>query len=192
MFYAQLDALKKDKEEAELHSQELEQQREYELEQQREEVFEYERKLAEDKEKARIATAAARSVSRARSSSARPRSRAESRGGDPAAATLKPKKTAITKDTKKTTPNIVARKATGKGKHGSSLINSTSAMLGRLQEHIAKPVGYSNLLRTVIMLVMIAWMSSNKRIRDRVRRLLVIAWIKMTRTIGMGMKVTYV
>lgn len=191
MFYAYLDALKKDQEEAELHSQELEQQREYELEQQREEVLEYERKVAEEKEKARIASTAARSASRARSSSARPRSRAASRGGD-AAAVLKPKKNPLAKDSKKAAPNVVARKATGKGKHTSSLINSTSAMLSRLQEHLAKPAGYSNLLRTVIMLVMIAWMSSNKRIRERVRRLLVLCWIKMTRTIGMGMKVTYV
>ena len=191
MFYAQLDALKKDQEETELHSRELEQQREYELEQQREEVLEYERKLAEKKEKARIASASVRSVSRARSSSARPRSRAASRGGDPAAST-KPKKNAAAKEAKKTAPTTAVRQTTGKGKHSSALINSTSAMLSRLQQHMANPAGYSSMLRTVIMLVMVAWMSSNKRIRDRVRKILLLCWMKMTKTIGMGMKVTYV
>lgn len=52
--------------------------------------------------------------------------------------------------------------------------------------------GRFTLLRTVIMLAMVVWMTSKRRVRERVRRLLLLAWIKTTRTVGMGMKVTYI
>lgn len=74
----------------------------------------------------------------------------------------------------------------------SSLITSTTALLSRMQQYMTRSSGPFSMLQTIIMLMVIAWMTNNKRMRDKVRRWLVLCWIKIARTVGMGMKVTYV
>lgn len=73
-----------------------------------------------------------------------------------------------------------------------NLFATTTALLNRLQAQMNTAQGRFTLLRTVIMLAMVVWMTSKRRVRERVRRLLLLAWIKTTRTVGMGMKVTYI
>ena len=48
------------------------------------------------------------------------------------------------------------------------------------------------LLRTVLMLFAVVYATSKKKVRERIRRLLMVAWLKTSRTVGMGMKVTYI
>jgi len=79
-----------------------------------------------------------------------------------------------------------------KNKSTASLFSTTTALLSRLQSQMYTAHGRFTLLRTVIMLAMVVWMTSKRRVRERVRRLLILAWVKTTRTVGMGMKVTYI
>lgn len=99
------------------------------------------------------------------------------------------------------TPTNAAEKASvthsrggvAKGKADSaSLFRTTTALLNRLQAQMGTASGRFAMLRAVIMVAVVVWMTSKRRVRERVRRLLLLAWIKTTRTVGMGMKVTYI
>lgn len=96
-----------------------------------------------------------------------------------------------TKEAKKAIPTVVPR-ATGKTKPNTSLITSTTALLSRVQAHMAANSGPFSMLQTIVMLAVIAWMTNNKKMRDKIRKFLILCWIKLARTVGMGMKVTYV
>lgn len=85
------------------------------------------------------------------------------------------------------------RGGVAKGKaDNASLFKTTTALLNRLQAQMGTAGGRFAMLRAVIMVAVVVWMTSKKRVRERVRRLLMLAWIKTTRTVGMGMKVTYI
>ena len=183
-----LDSLKKDMEEAELHSQELERQRDEELE--------WERLKAEEEAK-KSRQSPTRSRSTRRDGSVRPRApsarapsvRAPSVQRGEVSPKAKSKRVSVPKDR---TAAVTAKKVARRPKEQSSLMNNTTALLGRLQAHLATPSGPLALLRAFLMIAMVAWMSSNKKVRERVRKLLILCWMKLARTVGMGMKVTYV
>jgi len=42
------------------------------------------------------------------------------------------------------------------------------------------------------MLCAVVYATSKKKVRERIKRLLMVAWLKTSRTVGMGMKVTYI
>ncbi|KAI5779684.1 hypothetical protein EDC01DRAFT_621019 [Geopyxis carbonaria] len=181
-FYTTLEALQKDREETELQSRELEKQRDEELE--------WERQQEENKKRSRSSPPdTGRRSSRVRGSSVRPASRAGPLVEESPAIAKSRRPSTVTKEKRGTI--VPQRKAKTTGAN-STLITSTTAILSRIHAHMATPSGPFSMLRTVLMLAMVAWMTSNKKVRERVRRLLIISWIKMTRTVGMGMKVTYV
>lgn len=202
VFYSTLDQLKKDMEAAELHSQELALQREAELA--------YEAALALEDSPPPSAARSTRSLSRRRDPSAAGRARAPSarpasarapsavrgetspkRGG--ATAERKTKRQASVSQNKDTA--AVTRKATtvkaGQPRGQSSMIRGLSGMLQKLQQGIVGN-GPMALLRALLMIAMVAWMGSNKKVRERIKKVIMICWVKVARTVGMGMKVTYV
>ncbi|TGZ80921.1 hypothetical protein EX30DRAFT_371938 [Ascodesmis nigricans] len=190
--YNALDALKKDMEEAELHSQELERQRDAELEWER-------RQAEEEAKKARQSPTRSRSRPTRRDGSVKPRApsvrapsvRASSvhRAAGELSPKGKSKRMSMSKDQNSA---VTAKKVARKPKEQSSLMNNSTALLGRLQNYIKTPSGPLALLRAFLMIAMVAWMSSNKKVRERVRKLLILCWMKLARTVGMGMKVTYI
>lgn len=186
-FYTTLESLQKDREEVELQSRELEKQRDEELELERRKEQE-----ARKSKSSRAPSASSRTASRRRGSSVKPGERtAGSKEDGPADGALVKKRTATGKEAKKTTP-AVAPRAAGRTKGHSSLITSTTALLSRMQAYMATNSGPLSMIQTIVMLMVIAWMTNNKRMRDRIKRFLALWWIKLARTVGMGMKVTYV
>lgn len=185
LFQATLDQLQKDSEEAERYSQELAARREAQWEHDRQQ------ELADE---AMSVHSPAPSIAGSRAGSVATTTRRTS------TTTVRPprregkRKTAsvngATKEGKVTANN---GKVTATTKADSkNLFATTTALLNRLQAQMNTAQGRFTLLRTVIMLAMVVWMTSKRRVRERVRRLLLLAWIKTTRTVGMGMKVTYI
>lgn len=74
----------------------------------------------------------------------------------------------------------------------SSLFGHTQALFTKMQKAMFSAQGNSLLLRTVIMLCAVVYATSKKKVRERIKRLLMVAWLKTSRTVGMGMKVTYI
>jgi hypothetical protein len=167
--------------EKELQTRELAKQRDEELESERMKEQEARRP------KSRAPSTSSR-TSRRRGSSVKPAERVPISKEETAAEALVKKRLAQAKEAKKP---LVPR-ATGQTTDNISFISSTTTLLARMQAHMTASAGPFSMLQTIMMLVVIAWMTNNKKMRDRIRRILVICWIKMTRTIGMGMKVTYV
>ncbi|KAI5821014.1 hypothetical protein BZA77DRAFT_257233 [Pyronema omphalodes] len=181
-FYTTLDRLQKDQQAMELQSRELERQREEELE--------IERIKAQETRKAkgsRAPSTSSRAASRRRGSSVKPTERSSPAPG--LTADVKRPATASASAVKEIKKQVQAPR-TQKGH--SSLITTTTALLSRMQQYMTRSSGPFSMLQTIIMLMVIAWMTNNKRMRDKVRRWLVLCWIKIARTVGMGMKVTYV
>jgi hypothetical protein len=161
-----------------------------ELERQREEELEIERIKAQETRKAkgsRAPSTSSRAASRRRGSSVKPTERSST----PAitADVKRPATTASASAVKEIKKQVQAPR---RQKGHSSLITSTTALLSRMQQYMTRSSGPFSMLQTIIMLMVIAWMTNNKRMRDKVRRWLVLCWIKIARTVGMGMKVTYV
>jgi hypothetical protein len=183
--YTTLESLQKDMEEMELQSHELERQREEELE--------LERKKEQEQRKAKTSRAPSTSsrTSRRRGSSVKPVEKGAV-SDESATETMVKKRLAIAKENAKRTTAGVVPRATGRIGGNSSLITSTTAILSRLQGHLTAPSGPFSMLQTIIMLAVIAWMTNNKKMREKIRRFLLMCWIKMIRTIGMGTKVTYI
>jgi ABC-type dipeptide/oligopeptide/nickel transport system permease subunit len=95
----------------------------------------------------------------------------------------------------KKTTNEATRKASSKEDTASStspMIAAASALVGKLQSHMAGPNGTANIFRTFLMVAMVAWVTTDRRVREKVRNFLIMCWIKLSRTVGMGMKVTYI
>ncbi|KAL7273653.1 hypothetical protein RUND412_003465 [Rhizina undulata] len=184
-FLSALDALRKEKEEAEEHSRQLQRQREEELE--------FERRQQEEAQKRDVSPAASSSSSRRQPSvDGRSRkSKASSVKGDAISEARANTKKPSSMKNKDKTNGVVSRNSAGRSKN-PSLFRSTTALFSRLQSQMYTAHGRFLLLRTVFMLAMVVWVTSKKRIREKIRKMLLIAWIKMTRTVGMGMKVTYI
>lgn len=201
-FYSTLDQLKKDMEAAELHSQELALQREAELA--------YEAALALEDSPPPSTARSNRSVSRRREPSTTGRTRAPSvrpgtaRASSTVRGEISPKRGAATAERKtKRQASVsqhkdaaaVTRKATtvktGQPRGQSSMIRGLSGMLQKLHQGVVGN-GPLALLRALLMIAMVAWMGSNKKVRERIRKVIMICWVKVARTVGMGMKVTYV
>lgn len=194
IFQTTLDQLQKDSEDAERYTAELEKQRE--------EEWAYERALAEE-DRSRIPSSPP-SVSGGRSSSKKPNGRIAK---GPRTSSVRGNTSPHTK-IRKESPATATATATGavekasvtygrggvaKGKaDNASLFKTTTALLNRLQAQMGTAGGRFAMLRAVIMVAVVVWMTSKRRVRERVRRLLMLAWIKTTRTVGMGMKVTYI
>lgn len=194
IFQTTLDQLQKDSEDAERYTAELEKQREQE--------WAHERALAEE-DRSRIPSAPPSVSGGGRSSSKMPNGRiakgpkASSVRGNtsPNTKVLKETPVAATPTTKAAEKASVThgRGGVAKGKADSaSLFRTTTALLNRLQAQMGTASGRFAMLRAVIMVAVVVWMTSKRRVRERVRRLLLLAWIKTTRTVGMGMKVTYI
>ena len=164
-----------------------------ELEKQRDEELEVERRKEHENRKAKTSRAPSASsrTSRRRGSSVKPTERIVVTKEDTATEAAVKKRLATTKEPKKVTASVVPR-ATGRVKGSSSLISSTSALFSKMHAYMAANNAPSSILQTIVMLAVIAWMTNNKRMRDRIRKFLLLCWIKIARTIGMGMKVTYV
>lgn len=184
MFQATLDQFQKDSEDAERYTAELERQRE--------EEWAWERKRDED-ERSRVASSSPPSVS-GRSTSRKP-AVTNGRAVKPKGGSVRGRGSPETKQRKVTAVEKVtgSRGGIAKAKTDSStLFTTTTALLNRLQAQVGSANGRFALLRTVLMVAVVVWMTSKRRVRERVRRLLMLAWIKTTRTVGMGMKVTYI
>ncbi|CAZ82970.1 unnamed protein product [Tuber melanosporum] len=183
-FQATLDALQKDKEETERYSQELEARKEAEWE--KEEQAERERQKRE-----LSPSISTRPTPRRQSVQGRAkRSKAGSVRGDSPTEEKMMRKQARTRS--EDTRGAISARGGSTNKNTTSLFSTTTALLNRLQSQVHTARGRFMLLRTVIMLAMVVWMTSKRRVREKVRRLLMLAWIKTTRTVGMGMKVTYI
>ncbi|KAF8241906.1 hypothetical protein K440DRAFT_591510, partial [Wilcoxina mikolae CBS 423.85] len=186
-FYRNLELQEKDMLQVQLHSQKLEKQREEDLE--------FERSNAPEIREAKssyVPSVSSRTPSRRRGSSVKPSDRLTTTQENASAneATVK-KRLSATKETKKTTATVVSQSTeTKNGK--SSLVTSTTAMLSRMQKYMATHGTPFSMLHTIVMLMVIAWMTNNKRMRERVRGFLTLCWIKIGRTVGMGMKITYI
>lgn len=205
IFQTTLDQLQKDSEDVKIRAAELESRRVEEWEQ--------ERVLAEE-DRSRIPSSPPSVSGGGRSSSKMPNGRiakdpkASSVRGNtspntkirketPAVATST---TSTTTTTTTTTTNAIekasvahGRGRVAKGKSDSAnLFRTTTALLNRLQAQMGTASGRFAMLRAVIMVAVVVWMTSKRKVRERVRRLLMLAWIKTTRTVGMGMKVTYI
>lgn len=181
-FHTTLDALQKDSEEAERYNREMEKRKEDEWQKERARI---------EQERAKRETSpsvSSRSQKRKESVNGRVRrSKAGSvRGDTPTDEKVKKKQGWSS------TESSVSAANSAKNKNKASLFATTTALLNRLQSQMYTAHGRFTLLRTVIMLAMVVWMTSKRRVREKVRRLLMLAWIKMTRTVGMGMKVTYI
>lgn len=74
----------------------------------------------------------------------------------------------------------------------SSLFGHTQALFNKMQKAMFSGQGNSLLLRTVLMLCAVVYATSKKKVRERIKKLLVMAWLKTSRTVGMGIKVTYI
>lgn len=189
VFYTTLDNLQRDKEDAEIYSQELERQRDEELE--------WERKQLEDGQKRQLSPVSSKS-SRGRSSSEAPATRIAipARSESSSETKTRKKKLATLKSIKKPSSSVTSRDSVARSvnaaTNSSSLMATAATVLQRLQSQAMTQNGVLSLLRTFIMVAMVAWMTSNRKIRERVRKLLLLCWIKISRTVGMGMKVTYV
>jgi hypothetical protein len=184
-----LDKLKADMETRERETRELEKLRDQEIEEE-EERLEHEHR--QRKSHSRAASVSSR-TSRRRGSSVKPAERSVARDDNAVAAeTAVKKRLAIAaKESKKASAAVVPR-ATGRTKPNTSLMTSTTALLSRMQAYMTTNSGPVSMLQTIVMLAVIAWMTNNKRMRDRIRRFLLLCWIKIAKTVGMGMKVTYV
>jgi chemotaxis protein histidine kinase CheA len=195
--YLTLDSLQKDEEEREREAQRL---ATLQAEEQEEEQRRNEQELRKNhKTHSRAASVCSR-TSRRRGSSVKPRGssvkptdRSVGAKEDPAVAeaAVKERLAVVAKTAKKAATPTVASRATGRAKANSSLITTTLAALSRMQTYMTN-TGPSSVLQTIVMLAVIAWMTNNKRMRERIRKFLILCWIKIARTIGMGMKVTYV
>lgn len=182
-FQATLDALQKDKEEAERYSQELEARKEAQ--------WEKEKQVEQERQKQEPSPSSARPTPRRQSVQGRiKRSKAGSVRGDSPTEEKIMKKQARARSEDPT--GAIGARGGSKNKSTASLFSTTTALLNRLQSQMYTAHGRFTLLRTVIMLAMVVWMTSKRRVRERVRRLLMLAWVKTTRTVGMGMKVTYI
>jgi len=161
------------------------------LEARKEAEWEKEKQAEQERQKQEPSPSSARPMPRRQSVQGRiKRSKAGSvRGDSPAEEKIIKKQARVRNED--TTAAISARGGT-KNKNTTSLFSTTTALLNRLQSQMYTAHGRFTLLRTVIMLAMVVWMTSKRRVRERVRRLLMLAWIKSTRTVGMGMKVTYI
>lgn len=191
IFQTTLDQLQKDSEDAERYTAELEKQREQE--------WAYERALAEE-DRSRIPSSPPSVSGGGRSSSKKPNSRIAKgpktnsvRGNTPAKMQKENPTTTVTTNAVENASTTYSRGGVAKGKADStSLFRTTTALLNRLQAQMGTAGGRFAMLRAVIMVAVVVWMTSKRRVRERVRRLLMLAWIKTTRTVGMGMKVTYI
>ncbi|KAG0643555.1 hypothetical protein HOY80DRAFT_1007377 [Tuber brumale] len=183
-FQATLNALQKDKEEAERYSQELEARKEAEWEKEKQAEREHQKRELSP-------STSARPTPRRQSVQGRTkRSKAGSVRGDSPTEEKMMRKQARTRSDD--TAGAISARSGSKNTNTTSLFSSTTALLNRLQSQMYSAHGRFMLLRTVIMLAMVVWMTSKRRVREKVRRLLMLAWIKTTRTVGMGMKVTYI
>lgn len=186
-----LDKLKADMETRERETRELEKLRDQEIEEE-EERLEHEHR--QRKSHSRAASVSSR-TSRRRGSSVKPAERSVARDETAAAAEAAVKKrlAIAAKESKKAAATAaVVPRATGRTKPNTSLITSTTALLSRMQAYMTTNSGPFSMLQTIVMLAVIAWMTNNKRMRDKIRRFLLLCWIKIAKTVGMGMKVTYV
>lgn len=194
IFQTTLDQLQKDSEDAERYTAELERQRE--------EEWAYERALAEEDRSRIPSSPPSVSGGGGRSSSKKPNTRIAKgpktnsvRGNTSPHTKLRKESPAATTATNAVEKASVTygRGGVAKGKaDNTSLFKTTTALLNRLQAQMGTASGRFAMLRAVIMVAVVVWMTSKRRVRERVRRLLMLAWIKMTRTVGMGMKVTYI
>jgi hypothetical protein len=192
-----LDSLQKDEEEREREAQRL---ATLQAEEQEEEQRRTEQELRKNnKTHSRAGSVCSRTSKRRgssvkpRGSSVKPTDRSVGAKEDPAVAeaAVKDRLAVVAKTAKKATPGVASR-ATGRAKANSSLITTTIAALSRMQHYMTTNTGPFSVLQTIVMLAMIAWMTNNKRMRERIRKFLILCWIKIARTVGMGMKVTYV
>ena len=190
-FYATLEQLQNDVTAKDIQTRMLEEERDREIE----EARKLEQQNFRKSKGSRAPSTHSRSGSRRRASSVKPVGRTSANMRDDAVAAdatgLNKRSAERTKDAKKAVPNVVPR-ATGKTKPNTSLIASTTALLSRVQAHMTANSGPFSMLQTIVMLAVIAWMTNNKKMRDRIRKFLILCWIKLARTVGMGMKVTYV
>ncbi|RPB19534.1 hypothetical protein L211DRAFT_853177 [Terfezia boudieri ATCC MYA-4762] len=184
-FLATLDALFREKEEAEEHARRIEAQRDAEI------------------ESARLAAENQRSVSPSvsgsiRSSSSRQRKpspsdsvrqRPKSRGSVSGARLVPGQmgKSSRSAEREQSKEGVVAARH-----QASSLFGHTQALFTKMQKAMFSAQGNGLLLRTVIMLCAVVYATSKKKVRERIKRLLMVAWLKTSRTVGMGMKVTYI
>lgn len=190
MFQATLDQLQKDSEDAERYAAELERIRQ--------EEWAHERERAQD-ERIRVPSSSPSSVSgrtskKPTASNGRTAKKQSSVRGGNSPETKQRKKTPTAAVGEVNSNSVTTGRggiAKGKADH-TSLFTATTALLNRLQAQMGTAHGRFALLRTVIMVAVVVWMTSKRRVRERVRRLLMLAWIKTTRTVGMGMKVTYI
>jgi len=167
----------------ELQSRKLEVQREEELQ-----LVRSKEKETSKAKSSRVPSVSSRAASKRRGSSVISAERMTTSKKDITVheATVK-KRLSITKGTKKATGKVFLPK-TGQ----SSFVTSTTTLLSRMQAYMAMSTGPFSMLQTIVMLMVIAWMTNNKRMRDRIRRILADTWVKISRIVGMGIKVTYV
>lgn len=182
LFHATLNQLQKEAEEAERYSQELAMRREAQWE------YERQQDLADE---AISVHSPAPSVAGSRTGSVVASTRRTSTNTTRPQRKRKPASVNGPAKEGKVTANNGKVTATAKS-DSRNLFATTTALLNRLQAQMNTAQGRFALLRTVIMLAMVVWMTSKRKVRERVRRLLMLAWIKTTRTVGMGMKVTYI
>lgn len=186
-FVATLDALLEEKKEQEKLAAELDKQREAEMEAAR---------LAEAEAHARRRDVSPSVAGSVRSSSSR-------RKRSPDSVRARPKSRGSVTGNRLEVPSTTAgqagkkRTATGKdavqARHQtSSLFGHTQALFNKMQQAMFSSQGSSLMLRTVLMLCAIIYATSKKKVRERIKKLLIVAWLKTSRTVGMGMKVTYI
>ncbi|KAF8470197.1 hypothetical protein BDZ91DRAFT_720127 [Kalaharituber pfeilii] len=186
-FLATLDALQKEKEDAEEHARRIEAEVEA-------------ARLAESWHRDKSPSVAGSSTSthsRRKTSPDSSRHRPKSRGSIPGGrldvpGQRRPRQVSIESTTGATSSKEDA-KGTVQARHqASSLFGHTQALFNKIQAAMFNPQGNSLLLRTVIMLCAVVYATSKKKVRERIKKLLMVAWLKTSRTVGMGMKVTYI
>lgn len=175
-----MSTLLREKEEAEEHARRIEAQRDAEIESARL-TAQARRPVSPSVASMRSSSSRYRKASPSDSIRQRPKSR-----GSVAGSRLEVPGQRSRPEREKAKDAVAARHQT------SSLFGHTQALFNKMQKAMFSTQGNSLLLRTVIMLCAVVYATSKKKVRERIKRLLMVAWLKTSRTVGMGMKVTYI
>lgn len=185
-FLATLDALFGEKEEAEEHARRIEAQRDAEIESARLAAENRSSVSPSVSGSIRSSSSRQRKPSPSNSIRQRPKSRGSVSGAHLEVPGQRSKGSRSAEREKSKEGAVAARH------QASSLFGHTQALFTKMQKAMFSAQGNSLLLRTVIMLCAVVYATSKKKVRERIKRLLMVAWLKTSRTVGMGMKVTYI